>query len=275
MDLRSIAGVFDARAARYAGDDWHRRYAEQLVEATPLRPGDRVLDAGTGTGFAALATARRVGPAGHVVGVDISPGMLTQARRAIAAAAVAKVEVVEADTTDLRGWPAATFDVVLCAAGLLYMPVATALASWRRLLKPGGVVAFSTMRAGSPSAGRIFRECAAGFGLTLSDPSAALGTADRCRAALASAGFAGLQVIDARVDFERVDGTLAWEANFRAAGLFGASALSIDQQSALREQYLRALEHAQRADPAAAAPADVLLAIGHRAESPQPAGAEV
>ena len=50
MELHRIAELFDARAARYARDDWHRRYAEQLVAITPLRPGDRVLDAGTGTG---------------------------------------------------------------------------------------------------------------------------------------------------------------------------------------------------------------------------------
>jgi ubiquinone/menaquinone biosynthesis C-methylase UbiE len=55
----------------------HKRYAEQLV--APRRCGhDRV--AGTGTGFAAVAIAQRVGPDGHVLGVDISPRMLDQAQ---------------------------------------------------------------------------------------------------------------------------------------------------------------------------------------------------
>lgn len=184
-----------------------------------------MLDAGTGTGFAALAIARRVGPAGRVV----------------------------------------------CAAGLLYMPVATALSAWYRLLKDHGAVAFATMKAGSPSAGRLFRECAAEFGLILPDPSEALGTADRCLAVLDAAGFTRLQVIDARVDFERLDQTMAWKANFRAAGLFGANMLSgADQQQALRQRYLRALDDARRIDSAAAARADVLLAIGHRTASPRP-----
>jgi SAM-dependent methyltransferase len=200
--------------------------------------------------------------------------MLTQARRLVAAAAVAHVEVVEADATDLRAWPASTFDVVVCAAGLLYMPVAEALSAWHRLLKKSGVVAFSTMKAGSPSAGRIFRECAAGFGLTLRDPSETLGTEARCRAVLESAGFTGLQVIEARVDFESLDPTLAWEANFRAAEMFGANALSADQQARLREQYLRALDAARRVELAATARADVLFAVGHRAESPQLTGVQ-
>jgi ubiquinone/menaquinone biosynthesis C-methylase UbiE len=72
MDPHQIADIFNARAARYANDEWHRRYAEQLVDVTPLRTGDRVLDAGTGTGFAACAIARRVGPTGHVLGVATS-----------------------------------------------------------------------------------------------------------------------------------------------------------------------------------------------------------
>ena len=62
MDIQAIASHFDARAARYVGDGWHRRYARQFVEAVPLRPGNLVLDADTGTGFAALAAADRVGP---------------------------------------------------------------------------------------------------------------------------------------------------------------------------------------------------------------------
>jgi SAM-dependent methyltransferase len=266
--------VFDARAERYVTDDWHRRYAERLVAAIPLRPGDRVLDAGTGTGFAARAIARHVGPSGHVLGVDVSPGMLAQARRLIADAAVTHVDFMEADATDLADLPASSFDAVVCAAGLLYMPVGRALAAWHRLLRPDGVVAFSTMRAGSPSAGRIFRECAAAFGLTLTDPSAPLGTEARCRDALTAAGFDRADVIDARVDFEAFDPVLAWEANFRAAGLFGAGALSDRQQAALRERYLRALDEARQTDLAAGARADVLFAIGRRAPSASRAGVE-
>jgi ubiquinone/menaquinone biosynthesis C-methylase UbiE len=80
MDPRQVAEAFNARAERYVNDDWHRRYAEQLVRVTPLRPGDRVQDAGTGTGFAACAIARRVGPTGHMLTADLSPGMLKQAQ---------------------------------------------------------------------------------------------------------------------------------------------------------------------------------------------------
>ena len=54
-DLQSIAANFDQRAARYAKSDWHRGYADEFVALAPLEAGQRVLDAGAGTGFAALA----------------------------------------------------------------------------------------------------------------------------------------------------------------------------------------------------------------------------
>ncbi len=264
MNLHEIADSFDARAERYVTDGWHRRYANQLVAVVPLQPGDHVLDAGTGTGFAACAIARRVGPAGRVLGVDLSRGMLAQARRAIDAAQLTNIDFLEADATDLHNLTASTFDAVVCSAGLLYMPVAKALAAWHRLLTPHGIVAFSSMKAGSPSAGRIFRECAASFGLDLKDPSEALGTEDRCRTVLETAGFDRVQVIPDRVDFETIDPTLAWEANFRSAGHAAVRSLSAQQQDALKQQYLHALEGARHADLAASARADVLFAIARR-----------
>jgi ubiquinone/menaquinone biosynthesis C-methylase UbiE len=264
-DLHHIAETFNARAARYVTDDWHRRYAEALVAVTPLRSGDRVLDAGTGTGFAASAVARRVGPTGHVLAVDISPGMLEQARRVIGAAGLHNVECIEADVCDLRERLGdSSVDAVVCAAGLLYMPVATALQEWRRVLKPNGVVAFSTMRTGSPVSGRLFRECAATFGVRVEDRFEVLGTEDGCRAALADAGFDRVRTIAGRVDFETLDPTLAWEANFRAWGP-AVSRLSVEDQALLREQYLDALRQAMGQDSAAAARADVIYGIGQRA----------
>jgi ubiquinone/menaquinone biosynthesis C-methylase UbiE len=265
MDQHEIADIFNARAERYVNDGWHRRYAEQLVDVTPFRPGDRVLDAGTGTGFAACAIARRVGPTGPVLGVDLSRGMLEQARRSIEAAQLANVDLLEADATDLRDLPASSLDAVACSAGLLYMPVAKALSAWHRLIRPNGLVVFSTMKAGSPSAGRIFREVAAKFGVDLKDRSEPLGTEDRCRAVLEAAGFDRVEVIAGRVDFETLDPTLAWDANFRAAGHAVTRTLSPEQQAELKRQYLSALEEAMRTDLAASARADVLFAIGRAA----------
>ena len=261
--LDQIAEIFNARAPRYAHDDWHRRYAEALVAVTPLAPGDRVIDAATGTGFAARAIAQRVGPDGRIVAVDVSPGMLEQARAAAAAAGLENIDLLCDDATNLPSVESSSIDAVICAAGLLYMPVPTALLEWARVLKPDGVVAFSTMRSGSPASGRIFRDCARKRGWQIPDPSEGLGTPSRCVRMLEETGFDRVQVIPDRVDVERADLTLAWEANVRAAAAL-VPALDREAQHALREEFLDAMQQEMATDPAGASRVEVLFAIARR-----------
>jgi arsenite methyltransferase len=60
-----------------------------------------VLDLGSGAGTDSLVAAQMVGPAGHVVGVDMTPEMLATARAAAAEMAATNVEFVEADAERL------------------------------------------------------------------------------------------------------------------------------------------------------------------------------
>jgi ubiquinone/menaquinone biosynthesis C-methylase UbiE len=260
--LEEIANAFDARAATYGRNAWHRQCAEQLVALCRLRPGHQVLDAGTGTGFAALAAARVVGPDGRVLGVDLSAGMLREAKAAASAAGLPNVAFAQSDVSRMTHLPSATFDAITCAAGLLYMPVAEALQEWRRLLKPRGIVAFSSMRAGSPPAARLFRDCAARFGLTLPDPSVPLGTEAACRDTLEAAGFAVLDIVGDIVEFTAQDFTLAWESNYRSAGHAPVQSLDAEDQARLKQAYLEALAREQREDAGALARAGILYAVG-------------
>ena len=263
-DNRAIADAFDERAKDYSKSDWHRQYAERLVELAPLQPGQRVLDAGAGTGFAAIAIARRVGPSGHVVAVDISPGMLEHARTAIEAAGTPAVELMQADATDLHSFAPATFDAVICSSAILYMPVEKALREWHRLLKPHGLVGFSTTRAGSPPGGRLFRECAAAFGVILGDPSAELGTPELCRIALEASGFNTVTVVPGEIALSAADLGMAWASNLRSAAHGAVRALSPADQDALRARYEQALHRADAEDARSFARADVLYTFGRR-----------
>ena len=59
----------------------------------PLNPGETVVDLGCGAGFDTLLAARRVGPTGHVIGVDMTQAMLGKARQAAADAGIPNIEL--------------------------------------------------------------------------------------------------------------------------------------------------------------------------------------
>ena len=66
-----------------------------------LRPGETVVDLGSGAGFDALLAARQVGPTGHVIGVDMTDAMLERARENARKAGLEHVEHQRLTYTDL------------------------------------------------------------------------------------------------------------------------------------------------------------------------------
>src|SRR5437879_12740744 len=70
------AEQYERYVARYILAPW----APLLVDGARLAEGERVLDVACGTGVVTRAAAKRVGPSGHVVGVDLNPGMIAVER---------------------------------------------------------------------------------------------------------------------------------------------------------------------------------------------------
>jgi SAM-dependent methyltransferase len=113
--------------------------ADLLFVAAALRPGERVLDVGCGTGPTTRRAARLVSAGGAVTGLDISGDMLAAARVAATSAAEdAPIEWVEADVAT---WESGSprFDVVISRFGVMFFddPVA-AFDNLRRVTVPGG-----------------------------------------------------------------------------------------------------------------------------------------
>lgn len=113
-----------------------------VLQAADPRPGEAVLDVGCGAGQLTLEAAERVGPAGRVVGVDLSAPLLDLARRRASEAAVESVTFLEADAQVHALLPDA-FDVVLSRFGVMFFddPVA-AFENLRRATAPAGRLAF-------------------------------------------------------------------------------------------------------------------------------------
>ena len=260
----ALEAVFDRRADSYVRSEWHVQYARRLVQLAPPGPGARVLDAAAGTGFAALAASEAIGTSGRVVAVDISAGMLEKARQAIASRHVSNIELIQGDATCLNRFPDASFDMVICSAGLLYMPVHAALREWRRLLTADGRVGFSTMREGFPVAARLFREHAAAFGLSLADPATALGDEIRCRRLLREAGFTPSGVVAESVRFSPADLEQAWQAHIRGPHHDTVSGLTPSQISQFRSAYTAALARLLRDDEYRVRDAEVIYAFGRK-----------
>jgi ubiquinone/menaquinone biosynthesis C-methylase UbiE len=141
-----LSSVFDRAAPSYllVGPRFFDVLARRLVELAELEPGQRVLDVATGTGAVLLPAAERVGPAGSVVGVDLSEGMLAQAARLVDERRLRNVRLGRMDAERLE-LPDAEFDRVLCGWGLFLFPEPQrALAEFRRVLRPGGRVVATT-----------------------------------------------------------------------------------------------------------------------------------
>lgn len=132
------AAVYEAR--------WQAQLApahEALMALASPEPQERVLDVACGTGLVTRLAAEQVGPTGSVTGIDVAPDMIDVAK-ATEGPAGAHIEWHVADAASLP-LPDASYDVVLCQMGLMFMEDRTAaLAEMRRVLAPGGRIALNT-----------------------------------------------------------------------------------------------------------------------------------
>ena len=189
------------RVQRYgwdkAADHYERYWAEQLepaqrrlLELATLAPGERVLDVACGTGLVTFPAAAAVGANGSVIATDISDVMVTRLREAAVRDGVANVLAERMDAQALNCTDA-SFEVALCALGLMYVPdPLAALREMRRVVRAGGrvVVAVWGARVNCGWA-EIFPIVDARVRSEVCPMFFQLGTADALRLTMESAGF--------------------------------------------------------------------------------------
>lgn len=172
----------------------HPYKAKRLLETVPLQPGDLVLDVATGTGLIAIAAAEQVGPTGQVTGVDLTPGMLNQARRKLANLDLQNLELIEANAETIS-LTDNQFDAIFCCEALvLFQDIPTSLQKWHRWLTPSGYVAF-TCPDGNAYISAIYKQACASLPEPMIHLLEPLGTPQRCHQLLEQSGFQNIQVV--------------------------------------------------------------------------------
>lgn len=265
-----------------AGWDTHRDHVEaakapvtrELLAQLDLRPGERVLELGAGTGDLAVKLAELVGPAGSVVATDVAPGMVALVRRTTAG--LANVEVAQLDALDIT-LPAESVDAVVFRMGLMFADrPEVALRECLRVLAPAGrlglavwagpehnpwmtCVGMSAMMHGLVSGGP---PTGPGGVFSLGDPAA-------LERVVRTAGFEELTLREVDVTITFADADAHFE---HVSALAGPLALVIaaadeDQRAAVRRTAADAVERFQTAD-GIALPGRALVCTARKGETP-------
>ncbi len=160
-----------------------------------LRPGETVVDLGCGGGLDVLLAAKKVGPTGKAIGIDMTPEMIDRARRNAASQQLPNVEF-HLSTIDKLPLPDASVDCVISNCVINLAPDKGAVfREVYRVLKPGGRLAVSDIALKRPLPDDLARNIMAYVGCI----AGAVLIADYERD-LRDAGFEAIQVVDTGKD---------------------------------------------------------------------------
>jgi len=228
----AVSEGYDGKALRF-----FPLSADHLSGLLGLRGNEQVLDVACGTGHATIALARRL-PQGRVTAVDLSPGMLEQARRKTASAGIGNAEFLERDM-QVPGFAEGSFDVAVCAFGIFFvMDMEAQLARIASMVKPGGRIAITTFQDDyfQPLRDRFFGQLSR---FSAEDPPQAwkrVATEAGCRQFFASAGLQHVRVELKNVGYYLAGADewwdIVWNAGFRR---FVARLSAADQERFKRE----------------------------------------
>ena len=225
-----------AEHAAYA-DARGAEVAETMLALTLPQPGERVLELACGTGGLGLAAAERLAPGGEVVLSDVVAELT-----AIAAARAAALGLTNATTRELDleqiDEPDASYDVVLCREGLMFVPdPARAARELNRVLRPGGrfAVAVWGPREHNPWLGVVFDAVSAQIGALVPPPGVpgpfSLADPDRLSRLFSDAALTDVAVTDKDVPMRAVSFEDWWERTCALAGPLAKMLASLSEEA--------------------------------------------
>jgi ubiquinone/menaquinone biosynthesis C-methylase UbiE len=234
--------------------DVGRSISEHLIAAVKPQPGDVILELAAGPGEIGLVVASLVGERGRVLITDFAPEMVAAARRQGRELGIGNAEfrVLDAERMELD---TDTVDGVVCRWGyMLMMNPAAAFAETRRVLRPGGRLAFSVFAdpQANPWAAVIGRILVARGHLPPPDPHApgifAFADSERIRQLLSAAGFGDLVIENMDIEFRFGDFDAYWAFLTEMAGAISPvlRALEPAEQEQVRARLVEAIEDFKR-----------------------------
>ncbi len=253
----AVSNGYDGKALRFFPES-----AKHMAALLGLRGDEQVLDVACGTGHASLAIARTL-PTGRVTAVDLSPGMLDQARKKAAGLAIRNIEFLERDMQEL-GFPLSVFDVAVCAFGIFFVEDMDAqLSHIASMVKSGGTVLITSFQENyfQPLRDTFFSRIKT-YGVQ-NPPQAWKRIANEagCRRLFAKAGLTDVRVESKNVGYylnsEDEWWDIVWNAGFRRL----VAQLSPQDQERSKREHLEELG-ALRTDKGIWLDAGVLFTVG-------------
>ena len=241
---KRIVDFFNSRTTYDFEQRGHPENAKKLLDFVSVQPGQIVLDLAMGTGLLTIPVAKAVETTGSVIGVDMSTGMLAQAKAKIKAEGIQNIELIESDVEHLD-FNNEQFNIIFCCSALVYISDIPALVDkCYQWLKPGGCLAFTSSYKGSHLSEVRVRVCKDLFGIDLPHIIRPLWTPEKCTELLQNSGFRQIKIEKHLFRKEKIDydyGSTQIENEFYPRGN-PLLCLSETQKKLLQAEYKKAVD---------------------------------
>jgi ubiquinone/menaquinone biosynthesis C-methylase UbiE len=221
----TLRGVFTRSASSYDRIRYFPIFGEWLVEVAQIPEGARILDVACGRGAVLFPAAERVGPGGHVIGIDLADGMARETGLEIERRELKQAETRQMDAEHLT-FPDSSFDFVLCGFSLQFFPhLDQALSEFKRVLKPGGRIAVTTWGS-DDERWNWYDDLKETYGAVVKLGSQSLDTPEEIQRWFSQAGFQDIQISTKELDMVFLDEDEWWNMVWSISGRAGLEKLS-------------------------------------------------